>query len=98
MVMIHADNQGLVLPPRVASVQVRVTSCCVKEILPVGKKAFHRATILKPCKKKKPNKQIIQLQQVQMVKRANDNAKQMRAAGAKRGKGRAILNWICFCH
>lgn len=51
--MIHADNQGLVLPPRVASVQVRVTSCCVKEILPVGKKAFHRATILKPCKKKK---------------------------------------------
>ena len=33
-----------------------------------------------------------------MVKRANDNAKQMRAAGAKRGKGRAILNWFYFCH
>ena len=57
MVMIHADNQGLVLPPRVASVQVRFISCCVKEILPVGKKAFHRATILKSCKKQKKPKQ-----------------------------------------
>ena len=52
MVMIHADNQGLVLPPRVASVQVRFISCCVKEILPVGKKAFHRTTILKSRKKR----------------------------------------------
>lgn len=27
MVMIHADNQGLVLPPRVASIQVAIVPC-----------------------------------------------------------------------
>lgn len=27
MIMVHADNQGLVLPPRVASVQVTIVPC-----------------------------------------------------------------------
>ncbi|PSS33970.1 hypothetical protein PHLCEN_2v1978 [Hermanssonia centrifuga] len=27
MVMVHGDNQGLVLPPRVASIQVVIISC-----------------------------------------------------------------------
>ena len=100
MIMIHGDNQGLVLPPRVASIQVRFIICRVKEILSVEKKAFHRATILKSRTHthKKTSKQIIQSQQVQMVKRTNDNSKEMRAAGAKRGKARAIRNWLCFGH
>ena len=53
MIMIHGDNQGLVLPPRVASIQVRFIICRVKEILSVEKKAFHRATILKSRTHKK---------------------------------------------
>lgn len=55
--MIHGDNQGLVLPPRVASIQVRFIICRVKEILSVEKKAFHRATILKSRTHTQKNKQ-----------------------------------------
>lgn len=29
MIMVHADNQGLVLPPRVASIQVVIVPCGV---------------------------------------------------------------------
>jgi prolyl-tRNA synthetase len=31
MVMVHGDNQGLVLPPRVASIQVVIVPCGVNE-------------------------------------------------------------------
>lgn len=46
MVMIHADNKGLVLPPRAASLQVVIVACGVTVNLSDG----DRKTLFDACK------------------------------------------------
>lgn len=46
MVMVHADNQGLVLPPRVASIQVIIVPCGIT----VNTKDAEREQLMQCCK------------------------------------------------
>lgn len=47
MVMVHADNQGLVLPPRVACIQAIIVPCGIT----VNTKPDERERLLQACKK-----------------------------------------------